>query len=107
MQHNDHEIFVNAIHGKNKLIVTFFSKEDRSQLVRTCAPFDFAASTRAKDKTPRYHFWDYDSDKERHTLSLLSDQIIKMELINETFDPADIVKWSPTWTLPRNWGQYS
>ena len=29
----------------------------------------------------------------RHTLSLLPEQIISIEVLNETFDPAEFVTW--------------
>ena len=28
-------------------------------------------------------------------------------LENESFDPADYVKWEPTWIVERDWGVYS
>lgn len=106
--HADHTAFIAAIHSLSKLRLTFFSKEDSTQLVRTCAPFDFGPRRRAKDQSDCYHFWDYDSDTKNHVLSLLPDQVISMNTLAESFDPADIVTWSPIrWFVQRNWGRYS
>jgi len=33
--------FIDAIHSKNKIRLTFHSKEDRQELTRTCAPMDY------------------------------------------------------------------
>lgn len=106
--HRDHATFITALVGKTKVRLTFFSKEDGDTLVRTCAPMDYGPSRRARDKSNRYHFWDYDSDQARHTLSLIANQITSIELLDEHFDPAEFVTWSPVdWFYPRDWGAYS
>jgi hypothetical protein len=99
--------FIAAIHSKNKIRLTFFSKEDRSLLIRTCAPMDFGASRHATNKSDRFHFWDYDSDTKNHTLSLLPNQVKSIEILEQTFNPAEFVTWSPNWIVARDWGQYS
>lgn len=102
--------FVAAIHSKNKIRLTFYSRRDGSQIVRTCAPMDFGPSRRATNKEARYHLWDYDSDTKSHTLSLLPNQVVSMQVLPETFDPAGFVTWSTTtspWFVARNWGPYS
>src|SRR6266498_5042022 len=87
------EQFIQAIHDKRKIRLTFYSKEDRSTLVRTCAPMDFGPSRRAKLKNDRFHFWDYDSDARVHTLSLSPEQIANIEVLNEHFDPREFITW--------------
>jgi hypothetical protein len=109
--HKDHAAFVQGIHAMKKLRLIFFSKEDNSRLERMCAPMDFGASRRAKSNlSSRYHFWDFDSDTESHTLSLLPEQVISMGLGDDGFDPADFVTWdtkAKPWFIARNWGEYS
>lgn len=102
--------FISAIHTKQKVQLTFFSKEDASTLVRTCAPMDFGPSRRAKDQRDRFHFWDYDSDSQRHTLSLLPEQVIEIAPLTTYFDPGDFISWSVAaspWFVPRDWGIHS
>lgn len=101
------EIFINAIKTKKKIRLTFYSKQDSSPLTRLCAPMDYAPSSRAKDKTERFHFWDYESDTKNHTLSLLPNQIIGMESTELDFNPSDFVTWPTNWTIVRDWGTYS
>jgi len=102
--------FIKAIHNKNKILLYFFSKEDGTVLTRTCAPMDFGPSRRAAEKNDRFHFWDYDSDTKRHTLSLNPEQVQNMVVLEENFDPAEFITWdtqqSP-WFVPRDWGAYS
>lgn len=99
--------FIDAIHSKNKIRLTFHSKEDRQSLTRICAPMDYGPSTRANNKSDRYHSWDYDSDTAHHTLSLLPEQVISIEVLTATFDPAEFVTWQPNWIVQRDWGAYS
>jgi hypothetical protein len=108
--HPDHEVFLDALHAKRKVQLTFYSAEDAGQLVRLCAPMDFGPSRRAKDGLDRYHFWDYSSDTKPHALSLLPNRILRIEALDESFDPAEFVTWdlarSP-WFTPRDWRAYS
>lgn len=99
--------FVAAIHAKNKILLTFHSKEDRTELTRKCAPMDYGPSSRARNKLDRFHSWDYDSDTHQHVLSLLPNQVLRIEILKETFDPSEFVTWPPQWIIPRNWGAYS
>jgi len=101
------DLFVNAIHTKRKLRVTFFSKEDGGNLVRNCAPMDYGPSSRAKEKNDRFHLWDYGSDKGKHTLSLPPEQIVNMEVLDDGFSPAEFVTWTPKWIVTRDWGAFS
>jgi hypothetical protein len=96
--------FIAAIHSKNKVRLTFYSKEDGVNLIRTCAPMDIAPSKRAADKTERFHLWDYDSDSKQHTLSLLPHQVVSIETLEATFNPSDFMSWPPSWTVARDWG---
>lgn len=104
------EKFISAIRSKNKIRLSFYSKEDGQEIVRICAPMDYGPSRKAKNQDDRYHLWDYDSDKASHTLSLLPDQVVRMEVMNETFDPAGFITWSTVkspWFVTREWGMYS
>jgi hypothetical protein len=106
---NNHEQFIAAINGKNKVQVIFYSAEDGQEISRLCAPFDFGPSRRkgviidgGKNK---YHFWDYDSDTKQHNLPLTSDKIRSLEVLNEKFDPCmefDFIS-KVEWFIPRNW----
>jgi hypothetical protein len=110
MELDNHDDIVRAIEERQEVEVQFRSKEDGGVLLtRRCAPMDFAPSTRAHDKTPRYHFWDFESDSPRnHTLSLLANQILYVKVLDSTFDPASFVNWRTNWTIPRTtWGFYN
>src|SRR3954465_14958486 len=108
--HRDHEHFIDGIHGRVKVSITFIGKDDGLRRTRICAPMDFGPSRRAKDQSDRYHLWDYDSAARTHTLSLLPEYVELIEIMSEKFDPGEFVTWdtrrSP-WFVSRDWGAFS
>jgi hypothetical protein len=108
MQHTQHALFIQAINTKNKLSITFHSAKDSADVTRIVAPMDFGPHARFKDKSDRYHVWDFSSPSGPHTEPLEASQIRAMKLLDETFDPASFVKWTPIhWHIQRDWGQFS
>lgn len=110
MELPNHDDIIEAIARRREVLVTFRSKEDGGAvLVRRCAPMDYGPSRRAHDKTPRYHFWDWESDSPRtHTLSLLAMQIESVEILDTTFDPSSFVTWAPKWFVERTtWAPFN
>lgn len=101
------ETFLKSILTKKKVMLTFYSKEDQQPLIRKCAPMDYGPSRRAKDKSDRFHLWDYESDKKNHVLSLLPSQIIEIRSLDESFEPSEFITWNCNWFYPRDWGEYS
>ena len=101
------DIFIQAIYGKKKIRVSFYSREDENVVVRICAHMDYGPSRRAKDTNDRFHMWDYESDTEQHTLSLNPEQILNIEILEKTFEPSEFITWQTDWIVSRDWGQYS
>jgi hypothetical protein len=101
------QAFTNAIHDKKKVRLTFFSEKNGSYQTRICAPMDYAPSRASSDLTMKYHFWDFESKSSQHPLSLTADKIRSMDVLQETFEPSSFVRWSPNWSIKRDWGQYS
>jgi hypothetical protein len=103
---NNKEIFLKAIHEKKKVEV-FFNSQDKGKIRRICIPFDYGPSRRYSDMSDRYHFYDLNSPDGKHNLSPLPGQIINIDILDESFDPANYVKWTPNWFIERDWGKYS
>ncbi|CEN93695.1 hypothetical protein [Paraclostridium sordellii] len=98
--------FLKAIHNKKIVNIKFNSKE-KGLVVRKCIPFDFGPSRRYKDNLDRYHFYDLDSPSGRHNLSILPNQLIEIEILDECFEPGDYVSWKTNWFIARDWGKFS
>lgn len=109
----NHGDFVQAIGDLREVRVSWRSQEDGgAALNRRCAPMDYGPSRRARDQTPRYHFWDFESDSgSNHTLSLLASQITRVEVLNTAFSPSAFVTWdtnrSRWFTARTSWGIYN
>lgn len=99
--------FIEAIHGRFKILVEFRALSDGKIRKRVCAPMDFGPGARDRSQTNKFHLWDYDSPDGPHTLSLEPSQLLKSEPTGEPFDPAEFVTWSPNWIVERDWGAYS
>lgn len=99
--------FKMAIHSRNKVSLSFYSKEDGRIITRLCAPMDFGPSRKAYDKSDRFHLWDYESDERNHVLSLKPEQVRSITVIDLGFEPSDFVTWKTNWIVARDWGQYS
>lgn len=101
--------FIQSIHNKKKVRVTFYSKSDDAELIRLCAPMDYGPSQRKniKDKRDKFHLWDYESEGFNHVLSLPAEQIINIEYTDLDFEPSEFVHWITKWLIKRNWGAYS
>lgn len=101
-----YENFIDAIICTQLVQVSINSKE-KGFIKRICVPFDFGPSRKFKDGIERYHFLDLDSPDGPHNLSILPDQLIDLEVLDNKFDPADYIHWTPNWYVARDWGKYS
>jgi hypothetical protein len=105
----NHDDVIQAIHELHEVRVTWPSKDDGGAVQsRRCAPMDYGPGRRAHDQTPRYHFWDFESDSgTSHTLSLLASQITSVEVLDSTIDPSSFVTWdtkrSPWFVTRTSW----
>jgi hypothetical protein len=98
--------FISAINSKNLVKVKINSKE-KGVIVRICIPFDYALSKKYKDGKVRYHFYDLDSPEGKHNLSVLPQQVLNLEILDKTFNPAEYITWKTDWSIKRDWGKYS
>ena len=101
------EVFIKAIKVKKKVKLRFFSKKDSAVVIRKCAPMDFGPSRRFHDNIDRFHLWDYEGEGGPHTMSIDPRNIISLEVLEESFEPKEFVKWPPNWLVERDWGDFS
>ena len=104
------DLFVQAIHDRKKVRITFDSKQEGAQITLNCAPLDFGPSRTAHEKNDRYHFWNYDGDTKPHVMVLNPVQMVSMVLLAERSNRSDVVTWSTIkspWSARRDWGRHS
>ena len=87
----NHARFTAAIQDKKKVCVRFYSKPDSGVLDRVCAPMDYGPGVEFTDGLNRYWLWDYASTTGSHTLALVSQQIVDLQVLGEVFDPAEFI----------------
>ena len=85
----NHARFVEALKDKKKVRVQFYSKADGGVVDRVFAPMAYGPSGgENNDGLNRYWLWDYSSDTAR-ALGLVPQQIVDLQMLGETFDPAE------------------
>ena len=90
--------FLKAQQSKHKIRITFHPKTDRQTLMRICAPLDYGPGK--VDQSDHLHVWEYEGESGGHLLSLKPEQVVRIDILDEEFDPGDFV-----WFLSRDWGQ--
>jgi len=81
-----HSQFLEAVNGKKKVSLRFYSKPDNGVLERICAPISYGPGEN-HDGLNRYWLWDYASTTGVHTLGLVPQQIVELQVLGERFDP--------------------
>ena len=108
--HADHDVFLEALHAKRRLSVRFFSKKEKRELTRVCAPLDYGPLRGAVEKRPHYQLWDLEGKRKPLNIVVAAEDIRSMTPLEETFDPAAIVTWAfkpNAWAVPRDWAELS
>ena len=100
----NHTQFIEAIQAKKKVCVRYYSKADSGVLDRVCAPLDYGPGGEIEDGLNRYWLWDYAANTGPHTLGLVPEQIVDLQVLGEVFDPVQLDVRPPQWSIPRDWG---
>jgi hypothetical protein len=103
----NHPRFIEAINEKRKVSVRFYSKADSGVLERICAPMDYGPGSGATGGVNRYWLWDYSSTTGAHTVGLLPQEIVDLQVLGLPFDPAEFGVQPSPWSIPRDWGSPS
>jgi PAS domain S-box-containing protein len=107
----NHKQFIEAIEEKHKVSLRFHSKADNGAMDLVCAPMDYGPGAGIygpgggiPDGLIRYWLWDYKSNTGSHTLGLVPEQIVDLQVLGEVFDPAEFGVRPWQWSIPRDWG---
>lgn len=101
-----YSLFVNAINEKKKIKMLKRDKE-WNIVEKYYIPWDLAVGKKnIKDKREKY--WNYNIE-DKHTSPTNQEDVVKIIVLDETFDPADYIDWEGPYnrTVKRAWGIYS
>lgn len=87
--HEDHNVFVRAIKERRKILVTYIRSEQKQTRSKLLVPVYYGPGT-LQSISGSYHFWDASADTGECIASLPQSEIGRMELSEETFDPANL-----------------
>ena len=108
--HADHAVFLDALERKRQVTITFFDRKRDAERTLTCAPLDFGPLRGAKDGRDRYQLWDMAAKRPPYNVTVLSDDVRSIVVLEATFDPASIITWAfkpNAWSVARRWGDFS
>jgi hypothetical protein len=97
------QTFLDAVQDTKLVELTFDSKE-KGVITCTCAPMDYGHMRNSNSPELKYHFYNL---KSNHPMPISAQQIIKMRVLEEKFEPKNIISWQPDWHIVRDWGIYS
>jgi len=87
--HGDHNVFVRAIKEKRKIRLTYLRGNNEETETKLLVPVYYGPET-LESIADSYHFWDASADTRECIASLPQSEIRRMELSEETFDPANL-----------------
>ncbi len=88
--HSQHEIFVEAVRKKRKVIITFFSGIQNLYLTKLLVPLKYISSG-SDGGVSHYFFCDLEADTNECLITLSSSMIQFMEVSEDYFDPDDYI----------------
>lgn len=98
----NHAGFLEAVRDHRKVAVRFYSAADSGLLDRICAPLSYGPAADSKDGLNRYWLWDYAGNPNAGKLGLVPQQIVDLQVLGETFDPALLSPVLPVWAASLN-----
>ncbi len=88
--HSQHEIFVEAVRKKRKIIITYFSGIQNLYLTKLLVPLKYISSG-SDGGLSHYFFCDLESDTNECLITLSSSMIQFMDISEDHFDPDDYI----------------
>jgi hypothetical protein len=88
--HSDHDIFIQAIQQRRRLLLTFVGPKSLQKMGTQCAPLHYSRGQNKGDDLDCYYIWDFEASSGDHFLALPPSKIQRMQLSEDTFDIEDI-----------------
>jgi len=88
--HSQHEIFVEAVRKKRKILITYFSGTQNLYLTKLLVPLKYISSG-SDGGLSHYFFCDLESNTNECLITLSSSMVQFMEVSEDYFDPGDYI----------------
>jgi hypothetical protein len=86
--HDNHDVFVQALRDRRKVVLTYFGLERGFGFTGLCIPVDYRPAGDRED-SDHYYFWHSDRALGERLLCLSPSHIEHMSLSEQTFDPSE------------------
>jgi hypothetical protein len=90
MMHQDHDIFIQAVTNRKKVILTYYSGIKKFYLTVICVPLRYSLPD-SNGGPENYYFWDEVADIGKRLLELSPSQMVLMQISDETYNPSDFI----------------
>ena len=87
--HRDHEIFIQAIKSRKKIIIKHQGESSDDASTKICCPLFYVPSG-DKGGCGNYYFWEDDKGPKQNIVSVKADKIVHIGQTQESFDPAGL-----------------
>jgi hypothetical protein len=87
--HRDHEIFIQAIKGRKKILIKHRGENDRDANTKVYCPL-FYIPARDKGDCGHYYFWEDEKGLKGSVMSVKEDNIVHIGQTHEPFDPVGL-----------------
>ena len=82
----DHDIFIQAIKKRRKVVLNYFDDEHRLNSDRVCIPLNYSPSRPEEGDFDCYYIWDLKNDIGKRFLGLPPSQIVSIKLTELVFE---------------------
>ena len=87
--HRDHNIFIQAIKGRKKILIKHHSENGRDASTKVCCPL-FYIPAGEKGSPGHYYFWEDEKGPEGNIVSVKANNIVHIGQTHEPFDPVGL-----------------
>jgi hypothetical protein len=87
--HRDHEIFIQAIKGRKKILIKRRNENGHDARTKVCCPLFYIPSA-DKGSSGHYYFWENEQGRKGNIVSVKADNIVHIGQTHEPFDPVGL-----------------
>ncbi len=87
--HRDHDIFIQAIKGRKKILIKHRGENGRDASTKVCCPLFYIPAS-DKGSSGHYYVWENEKGLKGNVVSVKADNIVHIGQTHEPFDPVGL-----------------